>query len=219
MSGYIDHITEFLFDENRRLSSKAAVVFFVVMAIILIDNVLGFSYYYSTDKKIEQVQKLNSIIKDTTSDSTTKTFALHLRSEILERENAITQSFSFLRNIKWTSSKKEHTIAAKEIVKPKELIIKNDFWSHLTAGGFCYLLAILILPVVVFTDKKTSLPQRIATGILGAVLFFSFGWFFYWLSNFIPQISKTTWLWNYLINLAIQFLLIGLLAATGQKKK
>ena len=219
MNSYIDHITGFLFDEHRRLSSKAAVVLFAVIAVFLIDNFLGFSYFYSTEKKVEQVQKLNLIITDTTSDSTTRAFALQLRSEMLDRENLLNQSLSFLRNVKWTNSKTDQTNVTKETAKTKESIIKNSFWFHISAGGFYYFIAVLMLPVMVITDKKTSLPQRIATGILSVALFCGFGWLFYWLCNFIPQVSTTTWFWNYLINLAIQILLIGLLVATIQKKK
>ena len=219
MSSYIDHITEFLFDEHRRLSSKAAVVVFAFLTILLIDNVLGFSYYFSIDKKVEQIQKLNSIIKDSTTDNTTKTFAINLRSEILKRENIINQSFSFFRNIKLPSSKKDQINPTNDPAKTIDVSIRNNFWFHITAGGIYYLIAILALPIMIFRDKKTSLPQRIATGILAAALFFGFGWLFYWLFNFIPQVSTTTWIWNYIINLVLQFSLIGLLVMTNQKKK
>jgi hypothetical protein len=206
---YLDHITEFLFNENRRLSSKAAVVVFVILAIFLIDNVLGFSYYFSTDK----------IIKDTTSDSTTKIFALQLRTEVIDRENLVTQSFAFFRNIKWKSSKKT------QINNPKEpdIIIqstsKNNFWSQLTAGGLYYLFAILMIPIMVFTDKNTSLLQRFATGLITGLFLFGTGWFFYWLCNFIPQISKTTWVWNYILNFIIQIGLLSLIIVASLKKK
>lgn len=216
---YIDHITYFLFDENRRLSSKAAVVVFIVLAIFLIDNILGFSYYFSSEKKIEQVQRLTTIIKDATSDSTTKAFAIELRSEIIDRENVVTQSLSFFRNIKWKSSKKHLANIPKNPVKTNESIIKNNFWFHFTAGGLYYLLAVLMIPIMIFTDKTTSFSQRLATGILTAVLFYGFGLLFYWICNLIPQISKSTWIWNYILNLIIQIIVIGLLVAAGQKKK
>ncbi|MFZ1528906.1 MAG: hypothetical protein WAT19_09150 [Ferruginibacter sp.] len=216
---YIDHITEFLFDENRRLSSKAAVVVFAIIAIFVVDNVLGFSYYFSNNKKIEQVQKLNSIIQDTTSDSTTKTFAKELRTEIIDRKNVFYQAASFFRNIRWTNSKKQTTPVQTQPSDNKNLISKSNFWFHLTAGGLWYLLAVLMIPVIVFTDKKTSLPQRIATGIFATALFFGFGWLFYWLCSLIPQITSTTWIWNYIINFILQLLFVGLLVAAGEKKK
>jgi len=216
---YIDHFTAFLFDENRRLSSKAAVVVFVFLAILLIDNILGFSYYFNTDKKIEQVQKLNYIIKDATSDSNTKAFALQLRSEIIDRENVILQTFSFFRNIKWKSSRNAQISIPKETDKTNESVIRNNFWFNISAGGLYYLLAIIMIPLMVFTDKTTSFLQRLATGILTSALFFAFGWFFYWVCNFIPQLSKSTWAWNYILNILIQVIFVGLLLIAGQKKQ
>lgn len=219
MSSYLDHITEFLFDENRRLSSKAALVVFVVIAVIFIDNILGFSYYYNIEKKVEQVQKLNSLIKDPTTDSTTKSFAIVLRSEILERENMINHVVLFFRNMKWSQSKDIQTNKNKTTQAIINTVEKNSFWFHLSAGGLYYLLSLLMIPIMVFTDKNTSLPQRIATGILAGAVFFSLGWLFYWLCTFIPQISSVTWFWNYTINFILQLFILGLLIISGSKKK
>lgn len=215
---YIDHIVEFLFDEHRRLSSKAAVVVFVILAILFVDNLLGFSHSFTTDKKIEQVQKLNTILKDSTTDSTTKAFALGLRTDIIRRQSIVNKTLSLLQG-RSNSSIKHQTNNPPTNANPNDVAIKNNFWFHLTAGGLWYLLAALMLPGMILTDKTTSLIQRIATGLLAAALFFGFGWFFYWLCSFIPQIAKTTWVWNYIINFILQALLVIILVAVLQKKK
>lgn len=218
---YIDHITEFLFDEHRRISSKAAVVLFIILSIIFVDNYLGFSFHYNIDKRIEQVEKVNKILSDSLVDSTTKAFALNVRSEIMERKNAVDYLFSFFRG-------KSNTVIKHQANKPPDnpknndpIIpsIKNNFWFNISAGGLYYLLAILMLPVLIFTDKTTSLPQRVGTGLVAALLFFGLGWFFYWVCTFIPQISDTTWAWNYIVNAIIQIVLVGLLISVSQKKK
>lgn len=215
---YLDHITAFLFDENRRLSSKAAVVFFIVLSILFIDNVLGFSYSFTIDKKIEQVEKLNRVIKDPSTDSITKQFALSIRKDIIGRQNILNQTLSFFRG-KSNNSIKHQANIPTDSANAKEVAIKNNFLFHSTAGGLWYLLAIVMLPVMIFTDKKTSLPQRVSTGIFAGLILFGFGWFFYWLCTFVPQLSSTTWVWNYIVNFLIQALLIFLLVVAGQKKK
>ncbi|MFN8415570.1 MAG: hypothetical protein U0U66_04480 [Cytophagaceae bacterium] len=212
MSNFLSHITEFLFDENRRLSSKAAVVVLIILAIFIVDNILGFSYYYSTDKKIEQVQKLNSIINNASTDSITKSFSIKIRSEVIERGNVFTQSLVFLKNFKWYES------GADEVINIKPKITKSDFWFNITSGGLYYFIAIIILPIYVFTDKNTSIMQRVGTGILMVAIFYGMGMFFGWLCSFIPQISNTTWGWNYLLNSSIQFLIIVVLGIVGQNK-
>jgi len=218
---YIDHFTEFLFDEDKRLSSKAAVVVFIILAIIFVDNILGFSYSFSSDKKIEQVQKLNLILRDSTTDSTTKVFALNLRSQIIERKNIVNQTLSFFRG-KSNNTIKHHANNPPANAKPNEPLIssiKNNFWFNVTASGIYFLLAIIIIPVMLFTDKKTSFTQRFATGIATAISFVLFALFFIWVLGLIPQITNSTWVWNYVTNFLIQAAVIGLLVYVGQQKK
>lgn len=215
---YLDHFSEFLFDERRRLSSKAAVVLFIILAILFVDNILGFSHAYTADKKIEQVQKLNAILKDPTIDSTTKSFALSQRSDIIRRQNIINQVLSLFRG-KSNNSIKHQTSNPPANAKPNDVSIKNNFWFNTTAGGIYFLCAIIMLPIMLFTDKNTSFPQRLATGITFTIVFVLFGLFFIWMLDFIPQLSKTTWVWNYIINFLIQIGILTLLVIAGQQKK
>ena len=215
---YIDHITAFLFDEDRRLSSKAAVVVFVILAIVFVDNILGFSYSFSSDKKIEQVQKLNLILKDSTTDSTTKAFALNLRSQIIERKNVVAQTLSFFRG-KSNNTIKHQTNNPPAIPKAIESSIKNNFWFNVSASGIYFLLAVIMIPLMLFTDKTTSFSQRLATGIATTISFVLFALFFIWVLGLIPQITNSTWVWNYIINFLIQIITMGLLVYVGQQKK
>jgi hypothetical protein len=205
---YLDQITEFLFNENRRLSSKAAVVLFIIIGIFFIDNMLGFTFYYNSDKKIEEINKLNYIIKDSTVDQYTKSYAIALRSTIIDRKNVLIKTLSFFQDILPKSSVK---VQSDKIVNTEYRIVtisRNNFWFHLTSGGVFYIFALLMIPGILFTDKKTSFSQKIATIILASILLWGIGLFFYWIFNFIPLISKSTLLWNYLLNVVLQFTII-----------
>lgn len=50
--GAFEGFFNFLFDDKKQLSQKAAVVVLVIIAIVAVDNLLGFTYYYNTEKKI-----------------------------------------------------------------------------------------------------------------------------------------------------------------------
>jgi hypothetical protein len=215
---YIDHFTEFLFDEKRRLSSKAAVVLFIVLAICFVDNMLGFSHSFNIDKKIGQVQKLNAILKDTTIDSTTKAFALSLRSEIIERQNIAIQTLSLFRG-KSNNSIKYQPNNSRANAKPINETIKSNFWFNVTASGIYFLFAVLMIPLMLVADKTTSLAQRLATGVVTTISFVLFGLFFIWVLSVIPRISSSTWLWNYILNFMIQAGMIGLLVHISKMKK
>ena len=99
---YIDNITVFLLDGNKKLSTKATVVLFTILAILLVDNIIGFSYHYNTQRKIEEINNINSIINDSLTDKETKSNAIKLRSEIINRKNIISYTLLFIQNTKWT---------------------------------------------------------------------------------------------------------------------
>ena len=216
-----DHITGFLVDEDRRLSSKAALVLFIILGVLFVDNYLGFSYNYNTDRKIEQVLKINSLIKDSACDSTTRIFALNIRSEIIDRKNSVDYLLSLFRGRSNISIKHQANIPIDSAKKndPNISSIKNNFWFNISAGGIFYFLAIIMIPVMLLTDKTTSFSQRLATGIASTISFIVCGLFFIWLLGFIPQITTSTWIWNYLINFIIQATTIGTLIYLVQKKK
>lgn len=208
----------FLFDDKKQLSQKAAVVVLVIIAIVAVDNLLGFTYYYNTEKKIQQIEKLNVIIKDSTIDNNTKETAFKLRSEIISRENFFTKIILFLKPTIIPKENKSSEIASQPLDKvesrPAEINIeKNNIWFHLSSGGFYYLFALIVIIVMPFTDVATSLIQKTATGLLTGIIVAAVGLLFYWICSLIPQISSKSWIWNYVVNITIQlslFILSGI---------
>ena len=100
---WIDNIAEYLLSERPKLTSKALLVLFSMFIIYFVNSVLGFSYYYSNEKKLEQVRKLNEMISDEKSDSTARMFAIKLRREIIERQDCIRTFIAYWNNITFSS--------------------------------------------------------------------------------------------------------------------
>lgn len=198
-----EKFTELLFDEDTGISTKLTIVVLAIIAVIAVDNLLGFSFYYNADKKIELVNKLNVTIKDNTTDSFTKVYALTLRQKIITRQNFINQSFSFFRG-KPSAVKSDQISIPTATPKPIEVSIKNIFLFHLSSSGFYYLFALFMIPFSLLYDKKQKLSQRVGVAIVVPLFVFLIGLLFYWLFSLIPQISNSTWFWNYLINLLFQ---------------
>lgn len=211
-----DKITELLFDEDTGIWTKLTVVILAIIAVIAVDNLLGFSFYYNADKKIELVNKLNATIKDSTTDSLTKYYAINLRQKITTRQDFITQSLSFFRG-KPSAVKIDQTSIPTAIPKPIEVSIKNNFWFHLTSSGIYYLFAIILIPFTLVTVKNQSIAKRISIATVAPIFISGFGLFFYWLYSFIPQISSTTWLWNYLLNFILQIGFLVFLVIANKK--
>jgi len=214
---YFEAFLSFISDERIRFSSKTLIVILSLATILIVDNILGFSYYYSTGKKIENVLTLNRIINDTTTDSDTKIIAKNLRNELLIRKNIVTQTVLFFRNIKLTNSKIDQIKPTKAADKTKDSIMRNNFWFHLSSSGLFYLLGITLLPFMFFMNPYESVLQRIATSIFTTLVFMSFGLVFYWICNFFPQLYFKTWIWNYLLNFVLQLIPVSSIMIYGNK--
>ena len=92
-----DKITDAVTDKSKRLSYRAALAIVIVTTLFTIDNVVGFSFHYRINNKLEQIEKVNLIIQSNNADSTAKRYAYYLRSQIINRKsNRDTQTNYFL---------------------------------------------------------------------------------------------------------------------------
>ena len=53
-------------NKQEKVSYRLIIALIAILALILVDNTLGFTFYYDSKNKVELVQLLNDIIKDTT---------------------------------------------------------------------------------------------------------------------------------------------------------
>lgn len=65
-----------------------------------------------------------------------------------------------------------------------------------------------MFPILIFSDKSSTIIQRIVMAFLLFSMFAGIGVFFTWIFGFIPQLVKNEWLYNYILNGLIQFGLI-----------
>ena len=211
MFEFLTKILSYLTDQGKRFSSKALMILIIIFGVLLVDNILGFSYYFSTEKQINQIEKLNNLIKDPITDSATMMYVVELRRDIINRTNWANQASSFFRG-KPRNINIAQVNNPAAIPKPIESAIRNNFLFHISAGGIYYALAPIFLIMVIFTNRKTSLYSRLSTGAFSFILIWGFGFFFYSLFNLIPKLVSDTWVWNYILNVILQF---GLLLFAG----
>jgi hypothetical protein len=197
--GYIDEIKNFLLNDNIRVSHKAAIIVFVMASFLVVDNILGFSYYFNIDRKLEHLEKLDKIINDNKSDSTTVSFAKISKYNMLSRNNCLDYFSDFTINMYSIIKKKVPTIQTDNT---KDVNIDFDFWFHLTSGGFFYILAIIMSPVILMSNPNIPIIQRCATSILAFSMLFLFGFVFYKICSLIPHIDSK--IFTYFVNLFLQ---------------
>lgn len=208
---YIESILNFIFDKKRRISAKAAIIILSITSLLLIDNLLGFTYFYSHNRQLDQLESIYTIRKDSTLSEISKQKLLELENELWNRKNIFEKAAIVF------SSK---TGYIQKVETPKTTEIKgygrNDFWFLVSTSGVYMLVTIIMIPVLLFMDKKSSFLKSLATFIIFALVMGFTSWFNYWLfGKIIPDNLWGSWTWNYVINAFIQVgLMIGLYWAT-----
>jgi len=80
-------IFDFFANREIKISSKFRMVLFVIIIIYLTDNILGFSFYYNTNQKINEISIINELLKDSTFSSDEKIQLDSLRHLVLLRKS------------------------------------------------------------------------------------------------------------------------------------
>ncbi|WP_125722964.1 hypothetical protein [Flavobacterium ustbae] len=200
---FFDKFFDFVFDERKKISSKAAIITLVIFGIFLINNLLGVSQNYIVNNKIEQIEKLNIIISNPVSDSITIKSAQKIRQEILSRKTIFEHSIdyfdelSFNKKIVQNNTKKSHQ-SLNDQTTP------NSFWFYFTSSGIYYILGVIMIFLMFLIDKVSTISQRIAVTLILVSTFWGIGQLFYWICSLIPMILTNSWGINYFFNLMIQ---------------
>ena len=94
---FIDNILNFITDTNKRLSTRATIFILSVIATLIIDNIVGFSYHYNNKQKLEQLKLTYELLeRKNLTDKTMKELKF-LESETLDRKNILDHTLSFLK--------------------------------------------------------------------------------------------------------------------------
>jgi uncharacterized membrane-anchored protein len=149
--------------------------------------------------------------KDSTLSETSRESLDNLEIALWNRKNVIENTILFIKD----------KTTKKSISSSQEIIVanasgRNDFWFLVSTSGIYIIMAIIMLPVLLFLDKKSSFFKSLATYIIFALVMGFTAWFNYWLfSIVIPDNLWGNWIWNYITNAIVQIgLIIGLYWST-----
>lgn len=212
---FIDSIVGFLTDTQRKLSHRLVFAIACMVTLFVIDDIFGFSYFYTTNHKIEQVAMIDKIIKDSLLDQTARQYLTKLKSQTIQREGIIRKSLAFISFPNILSTRvdtvyvtihedKKIYLTSKKSEEPE----KNKYWHYISANIY-WLLFILIIPFAVFSSyKQKSFGSTLLGSIVVIILILIVMQFWSWLFNLIPLINDKP-LWNYLVNLLINTIVFG----------
>ncbi len=171
-----------MFDQLTWRSRLVSIVF-VILIVFWIDTQMGFTYHYFMDRKLEEIGKINLILKDTTIDNNAAT--------LLEREriSIISKSRGFL--------------------EPMERHEKATGLMFHLSYSWVMVIIVLALPYSVINSRATT-KEKWSQFIGAVIMILIVGGLLYFLAKGISVYLNTVLLYivNSFLQLGIMWLLI-----------
>lgn len=203
MTEVIKSIISFITDKDRKLSNKAVWVTIILFILLILDFTLGISVQYSNEKRLDQIIKINTILRDKSLDSNFVATLIQQRKELIDKKHPYKYLKDYFKNISFSEAEKDSTKVVPTIPKNNFSIVpqRDEFWFIASSGGYYLILGVIF--VIFFPFTSGSLGEKIAiTIIMGLVMLF-LAWFFYWLFGLIPPLFHK-WAINYWLNFILQ---------------
>ncbi|AIN75086.1 hypothetical protein SAMN02745938_1057 [Flavobacterium psychrophilum DSM 3660] len=219
----LNSIFHFFTDKTKKLPHKVILFLIAVILVILLDNLLSFSFSYNNGNKIEQIEGINKIIKDTTLSDAEKKKLFILRENIVNHLTWKDKAFDFLTSIEFKNDIESEKPIIKPIGKPatKPIIASiklktRDYFWHFISSSWLFIVLMVILPFIGLLDKKTKFWESIGIIIIVEPFLYGICWVYAKMFSFIPIILDNP-IYNYILNAAL--CLTSILVFSLLKKK
>jgi hypothetical protein len=217
MKELFDSIFGILVSNNVKGITKGIAIFILIGTLYFINDVFLFTYNIRVNNKIDQLQKINVLLKTDTSKEDIR-YELSLKNGIIREEPMYHRLLSLFKSI--DNDQKNPTTANGNITSGNP-DIRNKFYFLITTGGFYLILSIICFPLILYFQKDKPIGQRLFIACFACIVVSTPALFWYIILSFIPKISPNTWAWNYVLNLSIQclqFTVYAILAYYRQAK-
>jgi hypothetical protein len=232
-------IIKFFTDRDFSIRSKFVSVIFFLVGVFFIDNLLGFSFFYVNQQKIDQLEKIENLKKIGNDNKPLVRLLEETESKIINRKTVIDDFLELFSKeqldnspapafqisdsiyIENSDSLLFPTDSLKGNVKEflatdGERKYRSRLWHTITSS---YLLIILMiaLPISGLSDKPfrwaNFLGLLFATGLVACIV-----WLNQYLLGLIPVLFNRPWV-NYVLNFSIQTAVFIWIGIASQKHK
>lgn len=193
-------------------------ILFSLIILVIIDNTLSFTYNYNNSRKIEQIEKLNIVVIDTTLSNVEVNDLKKLRTNIINHKTWKDQIYNKLIAIDFRSKDTNTTVVKNDTDLPKK---ERNYWIHFVSSSWLFVIVMIITPFIGLFDKKTSFSSSLIAIIFIIPIFYGLSWIFAKAFSFIPVIDNSPSI-NYILNSILHlliFLFIGYIIKKTEKKK
>lgn len=205
---YFESLINFLVDKRHGVSSKASIILLALVIALLINNLLGISYYYNISRKVEQIEKINQLLTDTSLTPSTRKTLTTWENEIINRKSVWDNTVLYVQHTFLNKELRIDTVKVigKEPMNDNPVVTaqkRNNTWFFISSS-FLYLLSMLTFPLIyIFMQRDDSWTDVLAISLLVEGLIFLMAWLHYWVFSFIPMLCGS-WTWNYVLNVVLQ---------------
>ncbi|WP_339788788.1 hypothetical protein [uncultured Imperialibacter sp.] len=229
----------FFTDRDYSITSKFVFVIILVAGVLIIDNLLGFSFFYVNQQKIDQLEKIEKLKKISKENKPLVQLLEETENQIINRKTVIEGFLELFSKEQLDNgpapvfqiSDSIFIVNSDSLLFPtdslkgnvKEFLVadgerkyRSRLWHTITSS---YLLIILMiaLPISGLSDKPfrwaNFLGLLFATGLVAGIV-----WLNQYLLGLIPVLFNRPWV-NYALNFLIQtaiFIWIGLASQKGK---
>jgi len=204
----ITTILNFFTDSTKRLTARAMTFFALLIVLWVIDNTFSFTYYYSLDKKLSYIEKIDKIIADSSTNKLDSTYLLQQKSDIIKHKSAKDKAWEFISSDNYNFFRKKNNQSTENgNIKP--------IFQFITAS-FPLIIIMIILPFVAYLDKSLTFAKATITVIIIEIILYSIATIITNTLSLIPIILNRPYI-NYIANILINIIFFCLTYKIGKK--
>ncbi|MEZ4944743.1 MAG: hypothetical protein R2804_04375 [Cyclobacteriaceae bacterium] len=212
------HTIKIITDTTQRWTTKSAVVILILFGLWFLNNAFDFVYSFRANNRLQQLESIGQLLKDTTLTKEQINLLLTERQSIFVRETAVDKVHSFLNSlpnpislIKKRTAERPDTIKlnSQKYLEGQDdesasATTRNYWWNFVSSNAFI-LLIMLLVPFNVPYEKNSIWVTMVGYVVMYGALFLVCGFIAY-LFGLIPIIGGTPWI-NYVLNFSLQLFL------------
>ncbi len=227
MEEIIKRFIVFFESDRISISRKIAIPLLVVVTILLLDNILGTSYFWINKMETDYIVKVEEAKKICESDSVLVSYFDKKIDNAINRQNVFQWFASLFKSTQIDNVKEihetnlnDHLFSDIEKWFP-EVVERNQMWHTITSSFFWLICLFVLLFSLFFAlfENKTDTIVTLLSNIIGIGIVVFLIWITQWLFGLFPVILQRAYI-NYILQFIINiFFIITIKKRTRTKRK
>lgn len=223
----IKNIIELFLDKSKHWTLRAGIFISVCGVLFILDFTLDISYNYYVSRKLDNLEKIQILKKDYSTDTLKLKKIVFLEEKIMSKKHYsefIFPDFSF-PDFSFNSSKKS-SIPKITDQKPTKIVIPKAttnntnipsyFWMFVSSNYFFLLIFVILIFLPLFGKDQRTL-KSLTEWFAGLVSFSLLMFVVTWIAFKIPILFGNP-IYNYILNVIIQTIFVAVIVNNSDKK-